>query len=165
MLLVHAQSRAHGSQDNTPTGKSESTYDPGTCSTEVTSSQAIIVCVKIMVKTEQCNRIWNFNVNSCQPVMAKGIHILIWSYTKVTQASGSSVLSLSSSSNSLNKIHPQYGGIVLFPSIYLPSVPRKRDSRAVRTGMLARDYGWPVLTAEILPGCKGIFPQVLQMRE
>lgn len=165
MLLDHVQSRAHGSQDNIPTGKPESTSDPGTCSTEVNSSQAIVACVKITVITEQWNRIWNFNVNNCQPVMAKGIHILIWSYTKVAQVSDSSVLSLSSSSNSLNKIHPQYGGIVLFPSIYLPLVPRKKDSRAVRTGMLAWDYGWSVLTAEILPGCKGIFFLVLQMRE
>lgn len=77
MLLDHVQLRAHGSQDNTPTGKPESTSDPGTRSTEVTSSQAIVVYIKITVITEQCNRIWNFNVNNWQLVMTKGSHILI----------------------------------------------------------------------------------------
>lgn len=53
MLLDHVQSCAHWAQDSTPTGKPESTSDPGTRSTEVNSSQAVVVCVKITVITEQ----------------------------------------------------------------------------------------------------------------
>lgn len=71
-----------------PTGPS----DLGNSSIEVTSSQAIVVCVKMVVKDKQCNRIWAFNVNGWQTVMVNGASVLIGNYPTETQASCSSEL-------------------------------------------------------------------------
>lgn len=86
-----------------------------------------ILFVKITAQTKQCKRIWIFNVNNCQTVLVNGINFLVGNHPTVTRTSGSSVPPLSSSSNFLNKIHPQYG--VIFLLSYSPAHSSQMENR------------------------------------